>query len=169
MQTKIHSKSVRASCSTLTLTAVLNLMQKSLNIWKHSSNFIVSLSSQKKSMRAFPSFCNSRFWCSSSFRCLTANCSKNHTHMNQTENIYIYTMGHVYIRNLWNSCCNLEVVTEPRKLTSRRRTRTNKREHAISANWVKKARKNGSIKMYILVTRMETRKKLKSPQTNLQL
>lgn len=38
-----------------TLTALLNLLQKSWKMRKHSSSLKVSLSSQKKSMRVFPS------------------------------------------------------------------------------------------------------------------
>lgn len=116
MWANIYFKCVRISFSALTLTALLNLIQKSLNIWKHSSNFIVSLSSQKKSMRAFPSFCNSRFWCSSSFRCLIANWSKKHIWHEPDRKIKV-TTGHVHIRNLGNSCSNLGAVTEPRTVT----------------------------------------------------
>lgn len=116
MWANIYFKCVRISFSGLTLTALLNLTQKSLNIWKHSSNFIVSLSSQKKSMRAFPSFCNSRFWCSSSFRCLRANCSKTHMWHKPDRKIEV-TTGHTYFRNLLNSYSNLRAVTEPTTVT----------------------------------------------------
>ena len=57
-----------------TFTALLNLMQKSLNICRHSSSFTVSLSSQKKSMRAWASSWSSRFHCSSSASFSRANC-----------------------------------------------------------------------------------------------
>ncbi|TNN89743.1 hypothetical protein EYF80_000346 [Liparis tanakae] len=40
----------------LTFTAFLNLRQKSWKMRKHSSSLKVSVSSQKKSMRALPSF-----------------------------------------------------------------------------------------------------------------
>lgn len=49
------NKTTKKCPSFRTLTAFLNLMQKSWKMRKHSSNLKVSLSSQKKSMSALPS------------------------------------------------------------------------------------------------------------------